>query len=46
MHSVGQGIGRFGIDVPLAHNAAESRLNVAGRAAESVIEVEMAKGGI
>src|SRR3984893_14610153 len=45
MHPVGQRIGRFGIDVSLAHNAAESRLNVAGRAAESGIEVEMAKGG-
>ena len=38
--------GRLGIDVALADQAAERRLDMAARAAEAVVEVEMAEGGI
>src|SRR5262249_44927349 len=42
-----EGVGGLGIDVAaLPHDAAEGRLDVAGRAAEPVVQVEMAEGGI
>src|SRR5262245_44214695 len=39
-------VGGLRIDVSLPHDAAEGRLDVAGRAAEPVVQVEMAEGGI
>ena len=38
--------GRFRIDVALADHAAERRLDMRARAAEPVVEVEMAEGGV
>src|SRR5262245_39362673 len=46
MHPPVEGVGRLGIDGALPDDATESRLNVAGRAAEAVVQVEMAEGGI
>jgi hypothetical protein len=41
-----KGIGGLWIDAALPHHAAESLLQVGGRAAEPVVKVEMAEGGI
>ena len=38
--------GAFGIDMALPHHAAERGLDVRARAAEPVVEVEMAEGGV
>src|SRR5438105_13689493 len=38
--------GRFPIDVSLANEATECRLNMDRRAAEPVVEVEMTEGGV
>src|SRR5262245_43700497 len=46
MHPPVEGVGGLGIDVALPDDAAEGRLDVAGRAAEPVVQVEMAEGGI
>ena len=46
MHPPVQALGGLGIDVSLPDQAAEGRLDVAGRAAEPVVEVEMAEGGV
>src|ERR1700745_3259766 len=37
---------RFGIDISLAYQAAEGRLDMCARATEAVIEVQVAEGGI
>ena len=41
-----EGFGRLRIDVALPHHATERRLDVAARAAEAVIEIEMAESGV
>ena len=47
MHPAVQAVGRLRIDTAGVQNqAAESRLDMAARAAEPVIEVEMAEGGV
>src|SRR5215510_6589314 len=46
MHPPVEGVGGLGIDIALPDDAAEGRLDVAGRAAEPVVQVEMAEGGI
>jgi len=46
MDAAEQGIGGFRIDVSLADDAAKGSLDVAGRAAEAIIKVEMTEGGI
>ena len=46
MHPAVDRIGRLRIDIALAHQAAERRLDVAGRAAEPVVQIEVAEGGI
>src|SRR5262245_32153270 len=46
MHPTVEGVGRLRIDGALPDDATESRLNVAGRAAEPVVQVEVAEGGI
>src|SRR4030081_226045 len=46
MHPVGNFIGGLLVRAPLPDDAAERRLNMARRAAEPVVEVEMAERGI
>src|SRR6266446_2956779 len=46
MHAAVERVGRLRVDIPLPHEAAESRLDVTGWAAKPVIEVQMAKGSI
>ena len=47
MDAPGKAIGHLGVDlVKEPHQAAERRLDMAARAAEPVIEVEVAEGGI
>ena len=46
MHAAVERVGRLRIDVALPHEAAECRLDVAGRAAEPVVQIEVAEGGI
>src|ERR1700758_1353983 len=46
VHPAIEGVGRLGVDVSLAHEAAKGRLDVTGWAAEPVLKIEMAKRGI
>src|SRR5437870_1264535 len=46
MNPPAQGLGSLGIDVSLPDDAAEGRLDVATRAAEPVVQVEMAEGSV
>jgi hypothetical protein len=46
VHPAVQAVLSFGIDVTLAYHATESGLNMRARAAEPVVKVEMAEGGI
>src|SRR5262249_22673755 len=46
VHPAIEGVGRLGVDVSLAHEAAKGRLDVTGWTAEPVVKVEMAKRGI
>src|SRR5215472_3231608 len=46
VHPAIEGVGRLGIDVSLAHEAAKGRLDVTGWTAEPVVKIEMAKRGI
>src|SRR5260370_10624231 len=47
MHAPVQAIGRFGVDrIGVQNQAAECHLDMAARAAETVVKVEVAKGGI
>src|SRR4051794_15729212 len=46
MYTSVQTLLRLGVDIPLADQAAESRLDMATRAGEAVVQVEMAEGGV
>src|SRR5438105_14971465 len=46
VHPAIEGIGRLGVEVSLAHEAAKGRLDVTGWAAEPVVKIEMTKRGI
>ena len=47
MHPPVQAVGRFRIDrIGVQNQAAECHLDMAARAAETVVKVEVAKGGI
>ena len=41
-----EGVGRFRIDVPLTYDAAKGRLDMACRASEPVVQIEMPESGI
>jgi hypothetical protein len=46
MDSAVKGVGRFWVDASLPNEAAKGRLNVAGRTAEAIVKVEVAKSSI
>src|SRR5947208_15364862 len=46
MHAAIESVSRLGINIPLAHEAAEGCLDVTGRATKPVIQVKMAEGSI
>jgi hypothetical protein len=46
VHAAVQGVSRFVIDLSLPDHAAKSRLDMAGGAAEPIVNFEVAEGGI
>ena len=46
MHAAIESVSRLGINIPLAHEAAEGCLDVTGRATKPVVQVKMAEGSV
>src|SRR2546425_3709860 len=46
VHPCAKAFQRLWVDLPLAHEATERRLDVTAGAAETVVEIEVAEGGV